>query len=72
MKGKRDATTEFCVPLSLEALKILGHALFLFLSRNDFFLQPVITPLLQISCHNSLQQIDLGACPHGFRSGLCD
>ncbi|WP_208442520.1 tyrosine-type recombinase/integrase, partial [Bartonella raoultii] len=35
MKGRRDATTEFRVPLSSEALEILKQARLL--SRNDFF-----------------------------------
>ncbi len=35
MKGKRDATTEFRVSLSTEALDILKQARLL--SRNDFF-----------------------------------
>ncbi len=36
IKGRRDVTTEFCVPLSTEALEILKQARLL--SRNDFFL----------------------------------
>ncbi len=57
MKRRHEATTEFRVPLSSEALKILKQARLL--SRNDFFRLPVMVPLVQkllppprIFCHN--------------------
>ncbi|GAA5107661.1 hypothetical protein GCM10023261_09210 [Bartonella jaculi] len=53
MKGRRDATTEFRVPLSTEVLEILKQARLL--SRNDFFfLQEVVVPLLMAVCHITL------------------
>ncbi|WP_039762345.1 integrase, partial [Bartonella queenslandensis] len=69
MKGKRDATTEFRVPLSTEALEILKQARLL--SRNDFFFSATGRGPLGENCmSNYMQQIGLEACPHGFRSSL--
>ncbi len=45
MQRRLEATTEFRVPLSLEALKILKQARLL--SRNDFFRLPVMVSLAQ-------------------------
>ncbi|UNE54981.1 tyrosine-type recombinase/integrase [Bartonella machadoae] len=71
MKGKRDATTEFRVPLSTEALEILKQARLL--SRNDFFFSATGRgPLAKNCMSNYMQQIGLDACPHGFRSSLRD
>ncbi|WP_019223351.1 tyrosine-type recombinase/integrase [Bartonella rattaustraliani] len=69
MKGKRDATTEFRVPLSTEALEILKQARLL--SRNDFFFSATGRGPLSDKCMAKyMRKIGLKACPHGFRSSL--
>ncbi len=69
MQGKRDATTEFRVPLSSEALEILKQARLL--SRNDFFFSATGRGLLAERCMSQyMQRTGLEACPHGFRSSL--
>ncbi|WP_375666731.1 tyrosine-type recombinase/integrase [Bartonella sp. TT121SHDZB] len=71
MKGKRDTTKEFRVPLSLEALDILKQARGL--SRNDFFFSATGRGPLGENCMSQyMQQIGLEARPHGFRSSLRD
>ncbi len=71
MKGRRDATTEFRVPLSTEALEILKQARLL--SRNDFFFSTTGRgPLAKNCMSNYMQKAGLEACPHGFRSSLRD
>ncbi|UNE55072.1 tyrosine-type recombinase/integrase [Bartonella machadoae] len=71
MKGKRDATTEFRVPLSNEALEILKQARPL--SRNDFFFSATGRGPLADTCMSQyMKKIGLEACPHGFRSSLRD
>ncbi|MCZ2159189.1 integrase arm-type DNA-binding domain-containing protein [Bartonella sp. 220] len=71
MKGKRDATTEFRVPLSTEALKVIKQARLL--SRNDFFFSAKGRGPLADSCMSKyMKQTGLDACPHGFRSSLRD
>ncbi|MCZ2159240.1 integrase arm-type DNA-binding domain-containing protein [Bartonella sp. 220] len=71
MKGRRDATTEFRVPLSSEALEILKQARLL--SRNDFFFSAKGRGPLAIKCMSYyMKQTGLNACPHGFRSSLRD
>ncbi|OLL39008.1 hypothetical protein AT245_06250 [Bartonella henselae] len=71
MKGRRDATTEFRVPLSLEALDILKQARSL--SRNDFFFSATGRGGLGDKCMSQyMQQTGLNACPHSFRSSLCN
>ncbi|WP_375657657.1 tyrosine-type recombinase/integrase, partial [Bartonella sp. CL32QHWL-1] len=69
MKGRRDATKEFRVPLSSEALDILKQARLL--SRNDFFFSATGRGSLGENCMAKyMQQIGLEARPHGFRSSL--
>ncbi|WP_375694418.1 tyrosine-type recombinase/integrase, partial [Bartonella sp. AD24XZML] len=69
MKGRRDATTEFRVPLSTEALKIIEQARLL--SRNDFFFSATGRgPLGENNMSQYMQQTGVKACPHGFRSSL--
>ncbi|WP_375697190.1 tyrosine-type recombinase/integrase [Bartonella sp. AP14QHHD] len=71
MKGKRDATTEFRVPLSTEALDILKQARLL--SRNDFFFSAKGRgPLAEKCMAQYMRDNKLEACPHGFRSSLRD
>ncbi len=69
MKGRPDATTEFRIPLSSEALEILKQARLL--SRNDFFFSATGRGPLAARCMAQyMQQTGLEACPHGFRSSL--
>ncbi|WP_375703694.1 tyrosine-type recombinase/integrase [Bartonella sp. AD13SXNS] len=71
MKGRRDTTKEFRVPLSKEALDILKQARLL--SRNDFFFSAKGRGPLAARCMAQyMQKIGLEACPHGFRSSLRD
>ncbi|QEE12280.1 integrase arm-type DNA-binding domain-containing protein [Bartonella krasnovii] len=69
MKGKRDATTEFRVPLSTEALKIIEQARCI--SKSDFLLSPTgRCPIGENCMAKYMQQIGVEARPHGFRSSL--
>ncbi|WP_375662413.1 tyrosine-type recombinase/integrase [Bartonella sp. OC16QHHD] len=69
MKGKRDTTKEFRVPLSSEALDILKQARSL--SRNDFFFSATGRGPLATKCMAQyMRDNKLEACPHGFRSSL--
>ncbi len=69
MKGKRDTTKEFRVPLSTEALEILKQARSL--SRNDFFFSVRSRGPLNDTCMSKyMRNNNLEACPHGFRSSL--
>ncbi len=71
MKGKRDTTKEFRVPLSTEALEILKQARLL--SRNDFFFSATGRgPLAEKCMAQYMRDNKLDACPHGFRSSLRD
>ncbi|MBX4336590.1 tyrosine-type recombinase/integrase [Bartonella raoultii] len=71
MKGRRDATTEFRVPLSTEALNILKQARLL--SRNDFFFSATGRGPLAAKCMATyMRDNKRDACPHGFRSSLRD
>uniref|UniRef100_UPI0035CF97BE tyrosine-type recombinase/integrase n=1 Tax=Bartonella sp. AD13SXNS TaxID=3243462 RepID=UPI0035CF97BE len=69
MKGRRDTTKEFRVPLSTEALEILKQARSL--SRNDFFFSVRSRGPLNDTCMSKyMRDNNLEACPHGFRSSL--
>ncbi|GAA4663821.1 tyrosine-type recombinase/integrase [Bartonella pachyuromydis] len=69
MKGKRDATTEFRVPLSTEALKIIEQARCI--SKSNFiFSFSSRTPISPMVMSKYMKKIGLEACPHGFRSSL--
>ncbi len=71
MKGRRDATKEFRVPLSSEALEILKQARLL--SRNDFFFSATGRgPLAEKCMSHYMKRAGLEACTHGFRSSLRD
>ncbi|WP_019223750.1 tyrosine-type recombinase/integrase [Bartonella rattaustraliani] len=71
MKGRRDATTEFRVPLSSEALKVIEQARLL--SRNDFFFSATGRgPLAEKCMSKYMKRVGLDVCPHGFRSSLRD
>ncbi len=63
MKGMRDATTEFRVPLSSEALKVIEQARYL--SKNDFILSATNrSHLSESSMHNTCNRLD--PIPVGF------
>ncbi|WP_273755680.1 site-specific integrase [Bartonella sp. MM73XJBT.G] len=69
MKGRRDATIEFRVPLSSEALKVIKEAHPL--SHNGFLFSATGRGPLAVNCMAQyMQQTGLDACPHGFRSSL--
>ncbi|WP_273723002.1 site-specific integrase [Bartonella sp. AU18XJBT] len=69
MKGRRDTTEEFRVPLSTEALEILKQARLL--SRNGFFFSATGRgALAECSMSQYMKRIGLESCPHGFRSSL--
>ncbi|WP_244614033.1 tyrosine-type recombinase/integrase [Bartonella kosoyi] len=71
MKGRRDATTEFRVPLSSEALEVIKEARPL--SRNGFLFSAKGRGPLAANCMAQyMQQTGLNACRHGFRSSLRD
>ncbi|WP_375657354.1 tyrosine-type recombinase/integrase [Bartonella sp. CM120XJJH] len=69
MKGKRDATTEFRVPLSTEALKIIEQARCI--SKSNFiFSFSSRAPISPMVMSKYMRKIGLESCPHGFRSSL--
>ncbi len=71
MKGKRDATTEFRVPLSSEAIKVIEQARCI--SKSDFiFLLTGRGPLSHTMMAAYMRKNKIEACPHGFRSNLRD
>ncbi|QEE09451.1 prophage integrase IntA [Bartonella kosoyi] len=71
MKGKRDATTEFRVPLSSEAIKIIEQARCI--SKSDFiFSLTGRGPLSHTMMAAYMRKNKIEACPHGFRSSLRD
>ncbi|WP_375652117.1 tyrosine-type recombinase/integrase [Bartonella sp. LB28NMGDW] len=69
MKGKRDTTTEFRVPLSSEALKVIEQAHCI--SKSDFiFSLTGRGPLSHTMMAAYMRKNKIEACPHGFRSSL--
>ncbi|WP_375612608.1 MULTISPECIES: tyrosine-type recombinase/integrase [unclassified Bartonella] len=69
MKGLRDATTEFRVPLSSEALKVIKQARCI--SKSNFILSfSGRAPLAENCMAKYMRDNKLEACPHGFRSSL--
>ncbi|WP_375643432.1 MULTISPECIES: tyrosine-type recombinase/integrase [unclassified Bartonella] len=69
MKGKRDATTEFRVPLSSEAIKVIEQARCI--SKSDFiFSLTGRGPLSHTMMAAYMRKNKIEACPHGFRSSL--
>ncbi len=67
MKGMRDATTEFRVPLSSEALKVIEQARYL--SKNDFILSATNRSHLSESSMSQYMQ-QTGPYPRRFHSRL--
>ncbi|WP_375646838.1 tyrosine-type recombinase/integrase, partial [Bartonella sp. TT29SHDZB] len=69
MKGKRDATTEFRVPLSSEAMKVIEQARCI--SKSNFiFSFSSRAPISPMVMSKYMRDNKLEACPHGFRSSL--
>ncbi len=69
MKDKRDATTEFRVPLSSEAIKVIEQARCI--SKSDFiFSLTGRGPLSHTMMAAYMRKNKIEACPHGFRSSL--
>uniref|UniRef100_UPI0035CEC2C0 tyrosine-type recombinase/integrase n=2 Tax=unclassified Bartonella TaxID=2645622 RepID=UPI0035CEC2C0 len=69
MKGKRDTTKEFRVPLSSEALKVIEQARCI--SKSDFiFSLTGRGPLSHTMMAAYMRKNKIEACPHGFRSSL--
>jgi len=69
MKGRRDATADYRVPLSSEALAVLKQARPL---ARDGFLFPSIRKgvLSDATMSRLMERRDMEARPHGFRSSL--
>ncbi len=71
MKGKRDTTKEFRVPLSSEAIKVIEQARCI--SKSDFiFSLTGRGPLSHTMMAAYMRKNKIEACPHGFRSSLRD
>lgn len=71
MKGKRDTTTEFRVPLSSEALKVIEQASCI--SKSNVILS--FSGRASLASNRMAQYMrdnKLDACSHGFRSSLHD
>ena len=71
MKGRRDATPDFRVPLSPEALAIIEQAKPL---ARDGFLFPNVRKgvISDMTMGRLMERMKLNARPHGFRSSLRD
>jgi integrase len=71
MKGRKDATPDFRVPLSSEALAVLDQARRL---ARDGFMFPSIRKgvISDATMSRLMERRDMDARPHGFRSSLRD
>lgn len=71
MKGRKDATAFFRVPISTEALAVINQARRL---ARDGFLFPSVRHgvISDMTMSNYLKRAKLDARPHGFRSSLRD
>ncbi len=69
MKGRKDATSNFRVPLSIEALSILTKAL---RHARDGYLFPSVRKgvISDATMSRLMERRDMQARPHGFRSSL--
>lgn len=71
MKGRRDATPDFRVPLSPEALSIIEQAKSL--AREGFLFPSVRKGVISdMTMGRLMERMKLDARPHGFRSSLRD
>jgi integrase len=71
MKGRRDATTEFRVPLSAEALTVLEKAQ-KFERDGHLFANPHKGVISDMAMSQHMKRAGLEYRPHGFRSSLRD
>lgn len=71
MKGRKDATTDFRVPLSTEALKVIAAAQRL---ARDGFMFPSIRKgvISDATMSRLMERREMNERPHGFRSSLRD
>lgn len=71
MKGRRDATNDFRVPLSIEALNVIDESRRI--SRNGFlFVGARGSVISDMTMAKYMERAGLEARPHGFRSSLRD
>ena len=71
MKGRVDATGEFRVPLSKEALKVIAEARKM--SREGYLFPGVKSGVISdMTMSKMMRTAKTGALPHGFRSSLRD
>ncbi|MBH9974473.1 MULTISPECIES: site-specific integrase [Bartonella] len=71
MKGRKDATNDFRVPLSKEALKVIDEARRI--SRDGFLFAGVRHGVISdMTMSKLMERAGLEARPHGFRSSLRD
>ncbi|MDX8435330.1 integrase arm-type DNA-binding domain-containing protein [Mesorhizobium abyssinicae] len=71
MKGRRDATSEFRVPLSAEALSVIEKAQ-RFVRGGYLFANPKKGVISDMSMSQHMKRAKLEYRPHGFRSSLRD
>ncbi|ESX88311.1 site-specific integrase [Mesorhizobium sp. LSHC412B00] len=71
MKGRRDATTEFRVPLSAEALAVIEKAQ-QFERDGHLFANPKKGVISDMAMSQHMKRAGLEYRPHGFRSSLRD
>ncbi|PDT39830.1 MULTISPECIES: tyrosine-type recombinase/integrase [Sinorhizobium] len=71
MKGRKDATSEFRVPLSTEAQKVIGQAR---RHAREGFLFPSVKKgvISDATMSRLMERAEMEARPHGFRSSLRD
>ena len=71
MKGRKDATSDYRVPLSTEALAVLDQAKRL--ARDGFMFPSIRTGVISDATMSRLmERRQMEARPHGFRSSLRD
>lgn len=69
MKGRKDATSDFRVPLSLEAMKVIDEARRI--SRDGFLFAGARRGVISdMAMAKHMERAGLEARPHGFRSSL--
>ena len=71
MKGRKDATVDFRIPLSTEAMAVIGQAR---RQARDGFLFPSIRKgvISDATMARLMERAGMEARPHGFRSSLRD
>lgn len=71
MKGRKDATSDFRVPLSIEAMKVIDEARRI--SRDGFLFAGARRGVISdMAMAKHMERAGLEARPHGFRSSLRD